>query len=97
MQEIKKLREPYKPVIIPAIESEVRGLSQGIRESGLLESMMKVMEVVPAEGKGDDSIIDTAVRLKAAVMTNDRELRKRLKSSGVRVFSLRGGRRVEAE
>lgn len=97
MREIKTLRESYKPAVIPAIESEARRISREIPEGGLLAAMIDSIELLPGEGRGDDAIVEIAARVNAAVITNDRELRTRLKSAGVRVFSLRNGRRIEAE
>ncbi|MFA6951642.1 MAG: PIN domain-containing protein [Candidatus Methanomethylophilaceae archaeon] len=48
-------------------------------------------EIVPAEKRGDDSVIEVALRLNAIVLTNDRELRSRLRKVGVPLLFLRSG------
>lgn len=97
MREIMTLRESYKPAIIPTIKREALKFSNEINEGGLLKSNVESFEVLDAEGTGDDAIVDAAIRFKSAVITNDRELRRRLKDVGVRVFSLRKGKRIDTE
>ena len=49
-------------------------------------------QIVSTEHVGDDSIIYLAVELQAIVVTNDKELRKRLKKQGNTVIFLRQGK-----
>ena len=45
--------------------------------------------VVRTEGKGDSAILELAKRLRLPVVTQDRELKKRLKAEGLEVITLR--------
>ena len=96
MREIKRLKEPYKPAIIPQVAEELRHVSGHLNEPGFMESLVGSIPRIQAEGKGDDAIVAAAIATHSAVLTNDRELRARLKENGIRVFAFRQGRRVEA-
>lgn len=48
-------------------------------------------EIVPAVAKGDDSVIEVALRTGGIVLTNDRDLRSRLRILGVPLLYLRSG------
>jgi len=48
-------------------------------------------EIVPAVAKGDDSVIEVALRIGGIVLTNDRDLRSRLRKLGVPLLYLRSG------
>lgn len=52
--------------------------------------------VLPSTGRGDDAVVQTAVRLGAWVVTADRALRARLTLRGVVVLSPRDRHRLEA-
>lgn len=76
-----------------------------IRELSLLSDkkakaaleLAKRFKVVPSRGKGDEAILATALELKAVLVTNDSELRKRAKTNGLRVAYLRGKDHLEVE
>lgn len=53
------------------------------------KKMAEKYEVVYSEKKGDEAILDLAEKMKAVVVTNDQELRKRLKKLGLKVIYLR--------
>ncbi len=48
-------------------------------------------EIVPAVARGDDSVIEVALRTGGIVLTNDRDLRSRLRILGVPLLYLRSG------
>jgi len=52
-------------------------------------SLLDRCRIVVSEGNVDDSILKLAIEMKAAVFTNDSELRKRLRDHGARVIYLR--------
>ncbi|RLF72088.1 MAG: twitching motility protein PilT [Thermoplasmata archaeon] len=45
--------------------------------------------IVRTDGKGDRAILELAKRLKLPVVTQDKELKKRLKAEGIKVITLR--------
>ncbi|MDD2411251.1 MAG: twitching motility protein PilT [Candidatus Methanomethylophilaceae archaeon] len=48
-------------------------------------------EIVQTESSGDAAVIELAQRTKAYVLTNDKELRRKLRNAGVPVMYLRSG------
>jgi len=77
-----------------AVCDEFEGLQKTLkgkdRETlNLARILLERCELIEGEGKADDIILEIATRDKMAVLTNDRELSKRLRNKGVRVLSLR--------
>ncbi|UCF50287.1 MAG: hypothetical protein JSU91_02050 [Thermoplasmatales archaeon] len=59
--------------------------------------LIKNYKIVDSEGKGDDSVLFLAKKLNAIVVTNDRELRNRLKKESLQTIFLRGKKRLVLE
>ncbi|KYK32751.1 MAG: hypothetical protein AYK22_07080 [Thermoplasmatales archaeon SG8-52-3] len=59
--------------------------------------LIKNYKIIDSEGKGDDSVLFLAKKLKAIVVTNDRELRKRVKKESLKTIFLRGKKRLVLE
>ena len=59
--------------------------------------LIKKYEIVNAEGNGDDAVLNLAKKLSGIVITNDRELRKRVKESSLQTIYLRGKGRLVLE
>ena len=57
--------------------------------------IFKGIQRLPNDGNGDDAIVSTAVRSGCAVITNDRELKNKLKGMGIPTYSLRRYGRIE--
>jgi rRNA-processing protein FCF1 len=53
--------------------------------------------LVRTESQGDDGVLETALRMDAAILTNDKELKKRAKEMNLPVIYLRGEDRLEME
>lgn len=81
-----------KPVVLELekLSIEAKGLDRRAARIALSLIKDKRFEILEAEGKVDDLIVDLAVKLGAAVLTNDIELKKRLCSKDVSVVYLRG-------
>ena len=58
---------------------------------------VKRYDVVNIDEKGDNAVIHLAKKLSGIVLTNDRELRKRLKADSLHVIYLRGKNRLVLE
>ena len=58
---------------------------------------IKKYEVIESEGKGDDSVLFLAKKLNAVVVTNDKELRNRIKKESLQTVYLRGKKRLVLE
>ena len=56
--------------------------------------LIKNYKIIDSEGKGDDSVLYLAKKLQAIVVTNDRELRKRVKKESLQTIYLRGKKRL---
>lgn len=54
-------------------------------------------EIVPTEKMGDNAVIEAAYNLKGYVLTNDRELKARLKVARIPVLYLRSGSHLVME
>ena len=59
--------------------------------------LIKKYEIVNAEGNGDDAVLKLAKKFNGKVITNDRELRKRVKESSLQTIYLRGKSRLVLE
>jgi rRNA-processing protein FCF1 len=59
--------------------------------------LIKNYKIVDSEGKGDDSVLFLAKKINAIVVTNDRELRNRLKKESLQTIFLRGKKRLVLE
>lgn len=77
------------------VVDELKGLSNSVPEARAALVLAERFEILQSEGAGDDCIISKATEIGAVVLTNDRDLTKRLKDSGIRVISIRGGRTID--
>ena len=59
--------------------------------------LVKKYEIINSEGKGDDSVLFLAKKFKGIVVTNDRELKNRLKKIGLHSIFLRGKQKLVLE
>jgi uncharacterized protein len=59
--------------------------------------LAKRFKIVPSKGKGDEAVLNLALELRAVLVTNDAELRRRAKGVGLKVAYLRGKDRIEVE
>ena len=59
--------------------------------------LIKKYEIVNAEGNGDDAVLKLAKKFNGIVITNDRELRKRVKEISLQTIYLRDKSRLVLE
>ncbi len=59
--------------------------------------LIKRYEIADEKGTGDDSVLLLAQKLNGVVVTNDRELRKKVKKSSLQTIYLRGKNRLVLE
>ena len=64
---------------------------------GLSIVRRKDYQIIETTYDGDDGVIDVAVKTNAAVVTNDKELKKRAKELGLPVIYVREKSRLEIE
>lgn len=80
-----------REIRVPAcVISELEGISKEDSDArtALLYALRK--EIVNGEGKGDECILDAAIRTGAAILTNDRKFIELIKKSGIRAATLKG-------
>ncbi len=53
--------------------------------------------LVETENPGDDGVIEIALKMEAAIVTNDKELKKKAKKYNLPIIYLREGNRLEME
>ena len=85
--ELTNLLGTYEILIPSSVLNELKNLKDKDARSAL-DFALKY-KVIETEKKGDESIFAMAKELNAVVVTNDRELRKRLKDNGLKVIYLR--------
>lgn len=95
--ELTRLLGVYDLIIPSSVLEEIKGLSGTDRRARAALDLASRYSVIEVEGRGDDAIIAAAQPAKAAVVTNDRGLRRRLKEAGLPVIYMRGKARLEAE
>lgn len=87
IDELTRLLGIYEILIPSSVLDELRNIKDKHSRSALrYASRFKTVE---SKEKGDESILSLAKEQKAMVVTNDRELRRRLKENGLRVIYLR--------
>lgn len=87
---LKELLGEGIEIIVPSsvVEELERLPGEDWRRRAALK-LARGFRVVKAEGKGDRAIIELARRLGLPVVTQDKELKKRLKAEGLKVITLR--------
>lgn len=79
------------PVLVPSsVIDELSNLED--KEAKAAAALASKYEVVKTDMRGDDGVVDAALQLSAAVVTNDRELISKLKSRRIPILRLRSGR-----
>ncbi|MBS7642701.1 MAG: 30S processome protein Utp24 [Candidatus Bathyarchaeia archaeon] len=85
-------------IVLPQIVEEVRHIADGMGDNSrgarlalkLIEEKCIIMDLDEVRGLNtDESILKAAIKLEAVVATNDRELRKKLRSKGIPTIFLR--------
>jgi len=54
-------------------------------------------EIIPTKSSGDDAVIEIARMTQGYVLTNDKELRQRLRAEGIQLIYLRSGTHLVLE
>jgi rRNA-processing protein FCF1 len=83
-----------KPIVDELICLAENGKGRKKRLAKPALKLIKDYKVIESEGKGDDSVLNLAKKLKAVVVTNDKELRNRIKQESLKTIYLRGKKRL---
>lgn len=82
------------PVVVPSSVLGELAILNGPAGKGAV-ALARKYEVVDTDLRGDDAVLDVAKRMSAAVLTNDRELIRRLRAENIPVVRLRSERYLE--
>ncbi|MBX8631737.1 MAG: twitching motility protein PilT [Thermoplasmata archaeon] len=92
--EIDRLVGEHEIIVPSSVVTELSLI--GKREARMAERLASRYTVFDSRRKGDDSVAEAAKSLGAfAVVTNDMRLARELSSKGVRVMTLRSGRKLD--
>ena len=97
--ELTRLLGKFRIIVPSPIVEELKLLSEkGKGKKKLIAKpsleLIKKYEIVDEGGNGDDAVLMLAKKLNGIVITNDRELRKRVKESYMQTIYLRGKGRL---
>lgn len=81
---------------IEKIASQSGGAARAAR-LGLNIIKKRGFQIMETDMDGDDGVIDVALKMNAAVVTNDKELKKRAKEFSLPIIYLRGENKLEIE
>jgi len=85
--ELRRLLGDHEIYVPSPVVQELRGVAKSDRKAKAALQLATRFKILDVPGAADDVILDTAVRLKAAVVTNDAALLRRLKAFGIpRIF-----------
>jgi rRNA-processing protein FCF1 len=83
-----------KPIVDELIYLSENGKGRKKRLAKPALEIIKSYKIIKSEGKGDDSVLFLAKKLHAVVVTNDKELRNRIKEESLQTVYLRGKKRL---
>lgn len=94
-EELTRLFGKFKIIIPRPVVNELQFLSEhkSGRKKFIAKPALKLIEkyeIVDADGKGDQSILELAKKLNCVVLTNDKKLREKIKELSLHIVYLRG-------
>ncbi|HEC76237.1 MAG TPA: twitching motility protein PilT [Thermoplasmatales archaeon] len=91
-------------IIVPrTVVEEIEKLSEGegkigrAAKLGLSIIKKRGFRLMETENVGDDGVLETAIKMDAAILTNDKELKNKARELNLPIIYLRGGTRLEME
>ncbi|MGE4274979.1 MAG: PIN domain-containing protein [Candidatus Methanomethylophilaceae archaeon] len=87
--EVQRLLGNVRMVIPEPLLGELRRSHNKYATAAL--ALAAKYETLPTDSRGDDAVLELAVRLQAPVLTNDKQLRARLRMQGIPLIYLRSG------
>ena len=95
--EVARIFGAARIVVPSSIMGELRRLAERKQEAKAALRYAERFEVMETDMGGDDSVLDMAVRMGAAVVTSDAGLRKRLREAGITVLYMREKNRLAVD
>ncbi|HEC88198.1 MAG TPA: hypothetical protein ENI52_02660 [Thermoplasmata archaeon] len=77
--------------------SEEEGKIGRAAKLGLSIIKKRGFRLMETENMGDDGVLETAIKMDAAILTNDKELKNKARELNLPIIYLRGGTRLEME
>ncbi|MBP3385479.1 MAG: twitching motility protein PilT [Candidatus Methanomethylophilaceae archaeon] len=75
-------------IVVPgALVGELKHVKHRYAKAAL--ALARKYEIIPTEYSGDDAVVEVAFKTGGYVLTNDKELRRRLRKEGVPIIFLR--------
>ena len=88
--ELERLIDQEYRLIVPTVcIDEIKKLKQGIATIDLLEKKNIFFLDTPPAKKVDDAILQLAIKMRAVIATQDKELKQKAKKAGLQVITLR--------
>jgi len=95
-EEVERLRPGARISVPSSVLAELDGLvARRVAGSAAAAALARRFPILATEGRGDSAIVEGAMRLRAWVVTADRELAERLRSRGINVLVPRDRHRLE--
>lgn len=94
--ELRRLLGDYRAAVPSSVLHELLRLAKTNSRARAALKFAARFRVIEVEGAGDEAILSLARAEGAAVLTNDRDLRRRLREAGLPVIYLRERARLEA-
>jgi hypothetical protein len=92
---VSSLLGDVRMVVPGPMIGELKNLENKYADAAL--SLARKYEIIQTETMGDDAIVEAAVRLDAYVLTNDKELKRRLRSLRIPIIYLRSNTHLVLE
>lgn len=102
-KEINRLLGICRIIVPHTVIEEMERLAERGGETGRAAQLglsiirKKGFRLMETENKGDDGILETAIKIEGAVVTNDKGLKERAKELQLPVIYMRGGSKLEIE
>ncbi|HYA32553.1 MAG TPA: DNA-binding protein [Candidatus Bathyarchaeia archaeon] len=90
----------FVPATIAPVQQELSVLTnRGSAGAGLALRLLDRCQIIETEEGAtvDDQILNTALKYKAAVVTNDKTFKRKLREHGIRVVQLRNKKRLRVD
>ena len=83
-------------IVVPGpLVGELKHLDHKFARAAI--TLARKYEIIPTKSSGDNSVIELALQTGGYVLTNDKELRRRLRKEGVPIILLRSGTHLEID
>ncbi len=87
--ELTRLLGSYEIYVPSCVIGELKRIARNRWEAKAALELASKYRIVEVEASGDKGVIEAAKKLKAAVVTNDKELRIKLMREGIRVIFMK--------